>query len=131
MVLFFFLVFCDVVWGLVDVGQVCVFVIFLMGKYFSVGMVLDIFGGDGVMLDIFILCVWLNFQFLLCVLMDCFMVLDEVCFLIFCVIQGGCIGGVFDLVVVCDICYVSVDVFFCVQEINIGMVVDFGVLQCL
>jgi enoyl-CoA hydratase len=46
-------------------------------------------------------------------------------------IHGGCIGGAVDMVTACCIRYASADAFFCVQEINIGMVADVGTLQRL
>jgi len=46
-------------------------------------------------------------------------------------IQGGCIGGGVDLVTACCVRYASADAFFCIQEINIGMVADVGTLQRL
>jgi enoyl-CoA hydratase len=46
-------------------------------------------------------------------------------------IQGGCIGGAVDMVTACCIRYASANAFFCVQEINIGMVADVGTLQRL
>jgi enoyl-CoA hydratase len=46
-------------------------------------------------------------------------------------IQGGCIGGAVDMVTACCIRYASKDTFFCIQEINIGMVADVGTLQRL
>jgi enoyl-CoA hydratase len=46
-------------------------------------------------------------------------------------IQGGCIGGAVDMVTACCIRYGSADAFFCIQEINIGMVADVGTLQRL
>lgn len=46
-------------------------------------------------------------------------------------IHGGCIGGGVDLVTACCIRYASADAFFCIQEINIGMVADVGTLQRL
>ena len=46
-------------------------------------------------------------------------------------IQGGCIGGAVDMVTACCIRYATVDTFFCIQEINIGMVADVGTLQRL
>lgn len=46
-------------------------------------------------------------------------------------IQGACIGGALDMVTACDIRYASSDAFFCVQEINIGLVADVGTLQRL
>ncbi|HYM30602.1 MAG TPA: crotonase/enoyl-CoA hydratase family protein [Candidatus Cybelea sp.] len=46
-------------------------------------------------------------------------------------IQGGCIGGGVDLISACDMRYCTADAFFCIQEINIGMVADVGTLQRL
>lgn len=46
-------------------------------------------------------------------------------------IQGACIGGALDMVTACDIRYASAEAFFCVQEINIGLVADVGTLQRL
>lgn len=46
-------------------------------------------------------------------------------------IQGGCIGGAVDMVTACCIRYAAADAFFCIQEINIGMVADVGTLQRL
>ena len=47
------------------------------------------------------------------------------------VLQGGVIGGALDLVACACIRYATPDAFFCVQEINIGMVADIGSLQRL
>jgi enoyl-CoA hydratase len=46
-------------------------------------------------------------------------------------IQGGCIGGAVDMVTACCIRYATSNAFFCIQEINIGMVADVGTLQRL
>jgi enoyl-CoA hydratase len=46
-------------------------------------------------------------------------------------IQGGCIGGAVDMVTACCLRYATADAFFCIQEINIGMVADVGTLQRL
>ncbi len=46
-------------------------------------------------------------------------------------IQGGCIGGAVDMVSACCLRYATADAFFCIQEINIGMVADVGTLQRL
>ena len=46
-------------------------------------------------------------------------------------IQGGCIGGAVDMVSACCIRYATPHTFFCIQEINIGMVADVGTLQRL
>ena len=47
------------------------------------------------------------------------------------VVQGGCIGGAVDMLTACCLRYASADAFFCIQEINIGMVADVGTLQRL
>ena len=52
-------------------------------------------------------------------------------FPVICAIQGGCIGGAVDMVTAACIRYASADAFFCIQEINIGMVADVGTLQRL
>jgi enoyl-CoA hydratase len=46
-------------------------------------------------------------------------------------IQGGCIGGAVDMVTAACLRYASADAFFCIQEINVGMVADVGTLQRL
>lgn len=46
-------------------------------------------------------------------------------------IHGACVGGALDMVTACDIRYAAQDAFFCVQEINIGLVADVGTLQRL
>src|SRR5688572_9210073 len=63
--------------------------------------------------------------------MACFSALDEARFPVICAIQGGCIGGALDLATACDIRLCTADAFFCVQEIQIGMTADLGVLQRL
>ncbi|MCY7349065.1 MAG: crotonase/enoyl-CoA hydratase family protein [Cytophagaceae bacterium] len=46
-------------------------------------------------------------------------------------IHGGCIGAGLDLVCAADIRYCSADAYFCIKEIDMGMVADFGTLQRL
>ncbi len=46
-------------------------------------------------------------------------------------IHGGCVGGAVDMVTACCIRYATAEAFFCIQEINIGMVADVGTLQRL
>ncbi|TAE00079.1 MAG: crotonase/enoyl-CoA hydratase family protein [Bacteroidetes bacterium] len=46
-------------------------------------------------------------------------------------IHGGCIGGGVDIILACDMRYCSEDAFFCVKEIEMGMVADLGTLQRL
>jgi enoyl-CoA hydratase len=127
----FFPAFRDAVQGLSDSGDARVLVISSTGKHFSAGMALDTFGGDGALLDTSTARARLTFQEGLRRLMGCFDVLDTARMPVICAIQGGCIGGALDLAAACDIRYCSADAFFCVQEINIGMAADLGVLQRL
>jgi len=127
----FFPALRDVVRTLHDQGGTRVLVISSTGKHFSAGMALDTFAGDGAMLATGSARARLSFQDSLRRLMDCFTALDEARFPVLCAIQGGCIGGALDLAAACDLRYATADAFFCVQEINIGMAADLGVLQRL
>lgn len=60
-----------------------------------------------------------------------FSVIEESRVPVIAAIQGGCIGGGVDLVSACDIRLCTQDAWFCIQEINIGMVADVGTLQRL
>ena len=128
----FFPLLRDAVQALHDAGQVRVLVISSTGKHFSAGMALETFDpGSEALLNTDTPRARLSFQDSLRRLMACFDVLDTVRFPVICAIQGGCIGGALDLAVACDLRYCSADAFFCVQEINIGMTADVGVLQRL
>lgn len=151
----FFPALRDTVRGLHDEGRTRVLVISSTGKHFSAGMSLEVFAeapaasppaerrdpnGDAQrqavgallqMLDTTTPRARLSFQDSLRKLMDCFNALDEARFPVLCAVQGGCIGGAFDLATACDIRVCSADAFFSVQEIHIGMAADLGVLQRL
>ena len=47
------------------------------------------------------------------------------------VVQGGCLGAGLDLVSACDLRFATEDAYFCIQEINIGIMADLGTLQRL
>jgi enoyl-CoA hydratase len=127
----FFPAFRDAVQSLHDGGEARVLLISSTGKHFSAGMALDTFGGDEPMLDTRSPRARLAFQDGLRRLMACFDVLDTARLPVLCAVQGGCIGGALDLAAACDIRYCTADAFFCIQEINIGMAADLGVLQRL
>jgi enoyl-CoA hydratase len=149
----FFPALRDAVRALHDSGSARVLVISSTGKHFSAGMALEVFAGapepaqdrrdphaesqrEAVgallsMLDTGTPRARLSFQDSLRRLMDCFTALDEARFPVICAVQGGCIGGALDLAAACDIRLCSADAFFTVQELNIGMVADLGVLQRL
>jgi enoyl-CoA hydratase len=46
-------------------------------------------------------------------------------------IHGGCIGGGLDIVCATDMRYCTTDAYFCIKEIDLGMVADLGTLQRL
>ena len=127
----FFPLLRDAVQALNDEGQVRVLVISSTGKHFSAGMALDTFASDEGLLHTGTPRTRLNFQETLRRLMACLDVLDTARFPVICAVQGGCIGGGLDLATACDLRYCSADAFFCLQEINIGMTADLGVMQRL
>lgn len=127
----FFPALRDAVQHLHDEGQTRVLVIASTGKHFSAGMALQTFAGQGGLLDTSDARGRLSFQDSLRRLMACFTVLDEARFPVICAVQGGCIGGAFDLAAACDIRLCSADAFFSIQETTIGMAADLGILQRL
>ena len=113
-----------------DAGETRVLLVSSTGKHFCAGMALDTFA-DTSLAGVASPRERLAFQEALRRLMASFSALDEAYFPVICAIQGGCIGGAFDLAAACDIRLATADAFFSVQEINIGMAADLGVLQRL
>ena len=111
-------------------GDARVLVISSTGKHFSAGMALDIFAGAIKMDDqspegrAAIFDVLTDMQ-------ATFTKLETLRMPVIAAIQGGCIGAGVDMVSACCIRYATPQTFFCIQEINIGMVADVGTLQRL
>lgn len=111
-------------------GTARALVISSTGKHFSAGMALETFSGSIALDDqspegraaIFDL---------LTDMQATFTKLEHLRIPVICAIQGGCIGGAVDMVAAACIRYATTDAFFCIQEINIGMVADVGTLQRL
>ena len=111
-------------------GDARVLVISSTGKHFSAGMALETFSSSAAMDDqspegraaIFDL---------LTDMQSTFTKLENLRIPVIAAIQGGCIGGAVDMVTACCLRYATLDAFFCIQEINIGMVADVGTLQRL
>ncbi|MDD2712039.1 MAG: enoyl-CoA hydratase-related protein [Simplicispira sp.] len=111
-------------------GDARALVISSTGKHFSAGMALEVFGGAITMDDqspegraaIFDL---------LADMQATFTRLESLRIPVIAAIHGGCIGGAVDMVTAACIRYATQDAFFCIQEINIGMVADVGTLQRL
>ena len=111
-------------------GEARVLVISSTGKHFSAGMALETFGGAISMNDQSPEGRAAMFD-LLGGMQATFTKLETLRIPVIAAIQGGCIGGAVDMVSACCIRYATVDAFFCIQEINIGMVADVGTLQRL
>ncbi len=111
-------------------GKARALVISSTGKHFSAGMALETFAGAITMDDqspegraaIFDM---------LGDMQATFSKLETLRIPVIAAIQGGCIGGAVDMVSACCIRYATAQTFFCIQEINIGMVADVGTLQRL
>jgi enoyl-CoA hydratase len=111
-------------------GTARALVISSTGKHFSAGMALETFGGAITMDDTSAEGRAAIFD-LLTDMQATFSKLESLRMPVIAAIQGGCIGGAVDLLTACCIRYATADAFFCVQEINIGMVADVGTLQRL
>ncbi|MCF8211987.1 MAG: enoyl-CoA hydratase/isomerase family protein [Rhodoferax sp.] len=111
-------------------GAARALVISSTGKHFSAGMALETFAG----------AIQIDDQSpegraavfdLLSDMQATFTKLETLRIPVIAALQGGVIGGAVDMVTACCIRYASADAFFCIQEINIGMVADVGTLQRL
>lgn len=111
-------------------GTARALVISSTGKHFSAGMSLDTFGGAISMDDGSAEGRAAIFD-LLTDMQATFTRLENLRIPVIAAIHGGCIGGAVDMVTACCIRYATQDTFFCIQEINIGMVADVGTLQRL
>ncbi len=111
-------------------GKARALVISSTGKHFSAGMALETFSsaiqmddqspeGRAAIFDV------------LTDMQATFTKIETLRIPVICAIQGGCIGGAVDMVTAACIRYTTTDAFFCIQEINIGMVADVGTLQRL
>ncbi|WP_029525588.1 enoyl-CoA hydratase-related protein [Polaromonas glacialis] len=107
-----------------------VLVISSTGKHFSAGMALDTFAGSITLDDQSAEGRAAIFD-LLAGMQATFTQLETLRIPVIAAIQGGCIGGAVDMVTACCLRYATADAFFCIQEINIGMVADVGTLQRL
>lgn len=111
-------------------GTARVLLISSTGKHFSAGMALEAFAGSIVLDDQHPEGRAAIFD-LLTDMQSTFTRLEQLRIPVICAIQGGCIGGAVDMVAAACIRYATADAFFCIQEINIGMVADVGTLQRL
>lgn len=120
----------EVLQQLHQANQARVLVISSTGKHFSAGMSLEAFGESVSMDDQSAEGRAAIFD-MLGGLQATFTRLETLRMPVIVAIQGGCIGGAVDMVTAACLRYASADAFFCIQEINIGMVADVGTLQRL
>jgi enoyl-CoA hydratase len=120
----------EVLAGLHAGGDARALVISSTGKHFSAGMALETFGGE-IVLDDRTPEGRSAVYDLLGDMQSTFTRLETLRIPVIAAIHGGCIGGAVDMVTACCIRYATADAFFCIQEINIGMVADIGTLQRL
>lgn len=113
-----------------DGGDARALVLSSTGRHFSAGMALEVFGGAIQMDDASPEGRAAIFD-LLQRLQATFGKLEALRIPVIAAIQGGCVGGAVDLVTAACVRYATQDAFFCIQEINIGMVADVGTLQRL
>lgn len=130
MTLLFYLELRDAVRALDNEGGTRVLIISSTGKHFSAGMDLSVFEqGDvlttGSPLD------REHLRDVVLALQSAFTALEGARFPVIAAVQGGCIGAGVDLASACDMRYATADSFFCIQEINIGIMADLGTLQRL
>ncbi len=111
-------------------NQARALVISSTGKHFSAGMALEVFSGS-IQMDDASPEGRAAIADVLAGLQATFTKLETLRIPVVIAIQGGCIGGAVDLVTTGCIRYATQDAFFCIQEINIGMVADVGTLQRL
>jgi enoyl-CoA hydratase len=111
-------------------SQARVLVISSTGKHFSAGMSLEVFGST-VAMDDQSAEGRAAIADMLAGLQATFTRIENLRIPVIVAIQGGCIGGAVDMVTAACLRYASADAFFCIQEINIGMVADVGTLQRL
>jgi enoyl-CoA hydratase len=111
-------------------GTARALVISSTGKHFSAGMALETFSSAIQMDDASASGRAAIFD-MLTDMQATFTKLETLRIPVIAAIQGGCIGGAVDMVTACCLRYASADAFFCIQEINIGMVADVGTLQRL
>jgi len=103
------------------------------GKHFCSGMDISVFAGsgltgekDGPKRQAEIGRVRAQLRENILHLQDTFTCLEKARMPVLAAIQGACVGGGVDMSAACDMRYATRDAFFCIQEINIGMMADVG-----
>lgn len=111
-----------------EAGGTRVMVLSSVGKHFTAGMDLGVFASAGT-LGTANITAREQFRQQLRQLQQSFNALAHARFPVIAAIQGGCIGGGVDLSTACCLRYCTRDAYFCIHEINIGMMADVGTLN--
>ena len=111
-----------------EAGGVRAAVLSSEGKHFTAGMDLGVFAGAGTLGTASVLARE-QFRQQLRKLQASFTAIADVRFPVIAAIQGGCIGGGVDLATACCLRYCSREAWFCIHEINIGMMADVGTMN--
>ena len=114
--------------GLDEAGGTRVMVLSSVGRHFSAGMDLAVFESAGT-LGTANVTAREQFRQQLKRLQASFSAIAEARFPVIAAIQGACIGGGVDLTTACCLRYCTREAYFCIQEINIGMMADVGTLN--
>ena len=113
-----------------DSGEVRCIVVDAQGPMFSGGMDLSVFAAQ----DKFRTDTSTHREHLrnlILSLQDALSVLEKSRCPVIAAVQGGCLGAGLDLISACDIRFATEDAYFCIQEVNIGIMADLGTLQRL
>ena len=111
-----------------EAGGVRAAVLSSEGRHFSAGMDLSVFANAGTLGTVDV-AARERFRHQLKKLQGSFNAIADVRFPVIAAIQGGCIGGAVDLATACCLRYCSREAWFCIQEINIGMMADVGTMN--
>ncbi|OGB07462.1 MAG: hypothetical protein A3E25_12070 [Burkholderiales bacterium RIFCSPHIGHO2_12_FULL_69_20] len=111
-----------------ETGGTRVMVLSSVGKHFTAGMDLGVFASAGT-LGTANVSAREQFRQQLKTLQASFNAIANARFPVIAAIQGACIGGGVDLSSACCLRYCSRDAYFCIHEINIGMMADVGTLN--
>jgi enoyl-CoA hydratase len=98
------------------------------GRLFSAGMDVSMFSKESALTTESVL-ERERFRLQLVALQRSFEAIAQARFPVIAAIHGACIGGAVDLVTSCCLRYATQDAYFCIEEINIGMMADVGTLQ--
>lgn len=122
----------EIVRAIDDEAKGRVIVISSTGKHFTAGMDFSVFSSEGGLMEAdgpdgqSIGQRRETFRHLVAMLQESFSALETARMPVLVAVQGGCIGGGIDLISAADIRYCTQDAFFCIQEIDLGMVADVG-----